>query len=46
DYERRLIESAIHQTGGNRTKAAEVLGVSFRSLRYRLKKFGWVDEET
>jgi two-component system response regulator PilR (NtrC family) len=46
DYERRLIESAIHQTGGNRTKAAEVLGVSFRSLRYRLKKYGWADEET
>jgi len=46
DYERRLIESAIHQTGGNRTKAAEALGVSFRSLRYRLKKYGWADEET
>jgi len=46
DYERRLIESAIGQTGGNRTKAAEVLGVSFRSLRYRLKKYGWADDET
>jgi len=46
DYERRLIESALHQTGGNRTKAAEALGVSFRSLRYRLKKYGWADEET
>jgi len=46
DYERRLIESALHQTGGNRTKAAEVLGVSFRSLRYRLKKYGWADDET
>ncbi|UCF88771.1 MAG: sigma-54-dependent Fis family transcriptional regulator [bacterium] len=46
DYERRLIESALGQTGGNRTKAAEVLGVSFRSLRYRLKKYGWADEET
>jgi two-component system response regulator PilR (NtrC family) len=46
DYERRLIESALHQTGGNRTKAAEVLGISFRSLRYRLKKYGWADEET
>lgn len=46
DYERRLIESALQQTGGNRTRAAEVLGVSFRSLRYRLKKYGWADEET
>ena len=46
DYERRLIETALHQTGGNRTRAAEILGVSFRSLRYRLKKYGWADEET
>jgi len=46
DYEKRLIESALEQTGGNRTRAAEVLGVSFRSLRYRLKKYGWADEET
>jgi DNA-binding NtrC family response regulator len=46
DYERRLIESALHQTGGNRTRAAEDLGVSFRSLRYRLKKYGWADDET
>ncbi len=46
DYERRLIESALQQTGGNRTKAAELLGVSFRSLRYRLKKYGWADDET
>jgi two-component system response regulator PilR (NtrC family) len=46
DYERKLIETALHKTGGNRTKAAEILGVSFRSLRYRLKKYGWADEET
>jgi len=46
DYERRLIESALDQTAGNRTRAAEVLGVSFRSLRYRLKKYGWADDET
>lgn len=46
DYERKLIETALHQTGGNRTKAAQTLGVSFRSLRYRLKKYGWADEET
>ena len=46
DYERRLIESALDQTAGNRTRAAEILGVSFRSLRYRLKKYGWADDET
>ncbi len=39
-YERELIETALARSGGNRTKAARILGISFRSLRYRLKKFG------
>jgi two-component system response regulator PilR (NtrC family) len=38
--ERSLIEQALSRTGGNRTAAAELLGVSFRSLRYRLPKLG------
>ena len=46
DFERRIIEAALEKTGGNRTRAAQVLGVSFRSLRYRLKKYGWAEEET
>ncbi|WOX06682.1 sigma-54-dependent transcriptional regulator [Microbulbifer pacificus] len=36
--EREAIESALGETGGNKTAAAEKLGISFRSLRYRLKK--------
>jgi two-component system response regulator PilR (NtrC family) len=36
--ERRLIEQALARTGGVRTKAAELLGVSLRSLRYRMEK--------
>ncbi|WP_105101914.1 sigma-54-dependent transcriptional regulator [Microbulbifer pacificus] len=36
--EREAIESALNETGWNRTAAAEKLGISFRSLRYRLKK--------
>ena len=28
------------RTGGNRTEAARLIGVSFRSLRYRLSKLG------
>jgi len=44
--ERRLIEGALGETGGNVTKAADVLGVSFRSLRYRLQKLGMKDEDS
>ncbi len=40
DKQRELIEKALQQTRYNRTKAAQVLGISFRALRYRLKKLG------
>ncbi len=40
DFERALIIKALERTRGNRTEAARVLGVSFRSLRYRLSKLG------
>jgi two-component system response regulator PilR (NtrC family) len=33
-----LIAAALERTQGNRTEAAKLLNVSFRSLRYRLKK--------
>jgi two-component system response regulator PilR (NtrC family) len=33
-----VIASALEQTNGNITSAAKLLGISFRSLRYRLKK--------
>lgn len=38
--ERDRILAAIAQTGGNKTKAARVLGISFRALRYRLSRLG------
>ena len=38
EVERRRIVEALEQTRWNRTAAAELLGVSFRTLRYRLKK--------
>ena len=41
--EREAIESALEQTRWNRTAAAQKLGISFRSLRYRLKKLGLED---
>jgi len=36
--EQQLIDEALARTGGNITRAATELGISFRSLRYRLKK--------
>ncbi len=40
DIERRLLEQALARTGGVKTEAARLLSVSFRSLRYRLAKYG------
>ncbi|MFW2177396.1 MULTISPECIES: sigma 54-interacting transcriptional regulator [unclassified Moraxella] len=38
NQERQLIITALNQTGGNKTKAAQLLNTTFRSLRYRMKK--------
>ncbi len=38
--EKDMIIKALKEAGGVQTKAAEILGISFRSLRYRLKKLG------
>lgn len=38
--EKEVLLSALNQTHWNRTLAAKKLGMTFRSLRYRLKKFG------
>lgn len=40
EVERDIIIKALEETRWNRTAAAKKLGVSFRSLRYRLKKLG------
>lgn len=40
--EMRAIENALDQTGGNRRKTAEILGISLRSLQYKLKEYGIV----
>lgn len=36
--ERRFLIEALDRSGGVRTHAAKLLGVSLRSLRYRLQK--------
>jgi two-component system response regulator PilR (NtrC family) len=43
DYERSLILEALRPAGGVKKKAARLLGISFRSLRYRLEKLGIED---
>jgi two-component system, NtrC family, response regulator PilR len=40
DYERAIVVRALEQCGGVRKKAARLLGITFRSLRYRLVKLG------
>ena len=42
--EKRLIVAALKQTDWNKTQAAELLGTTFRSLRYRMKKLNIDDE--
>jgi two-component system, NtrC family, response regulator AtoC len=39
-WERSKIERAMREAGGNQTKAAQRLGITRDTLRYRLKKFG------
>jgi len=36
--ERKIILDALEKTGNNKTAAAKLLGVSFRTLRYRLER--------
>ena len=40
EIERKYLEAALIQTNGMKKSAAEILGINFRSLRYRLQKFG------
>jgi two-component system response regulator PilR (NtrC family) len=40
EIERDAIIKALEQTRHNKTAAAKVLGMSFRALRYRIKKLG------
>ena len=43
--ERHALEAALERAAGVRTHAAELLGLSFRSFRYRLAKYGLGDED-
>ncbi|MCS7063799.1 MAG: sigma-54 dependent transcriptional regulator [Methylacidiphilales bacterium] len=41
EQERRSIAQALRACGGNRTQAAEKLGISRRTLYRKLKEYGW-----
>jgi DNA-binding NtrC family response regulator len=40
EMERRLLEATLEATGGNRTRAAELMGVSLRTVRNKIREFG------
>ncbi|MBR9980146.1 MAG: sigma-54-dependent Fis family transcriptional regulator, partial [Desulfatitalea sp.] len=43
DIERAYLKKALQVTGGNKNKAADLLGITFRSFRYRLDKLNVED---
>jgi DNA-binding NtrC family response regulator len=40
DAERELLERTLEATGGNRTRAAELMGVSLRTVRNKIRNYG------
>jgi DNA-binding protein Fis len=38
--ERKLVEITLEATGGNRSRAAELLGVSLRTVRNKVRSYG------
>lgn len=45
EIEKSLLLQALHKSSGVRKHAADLLGISFRSIRYRLAKFGLGHED-
>jgi DNA-binding NtrC family response regulator len=45
EMERQLIQKTLDNTGGNRTHAARLLGISLRTLRNKLNEFGLQDKQ-
>ena len=44
DMEREMIMRTLNETGGNRTHAAKILGISRRTLQLKLKDYGMIDD--
>ena len=45
ELERRFLQESLRLSGGVKMRAAQLLGLTFRSLRYRLAKHGLGDRE-
>jgi two-component system, NtrC family, response regulator PilR len=45
ELERRFLQESLRRSGGVKMKAAQLLGLTFRSLRYRLAKHGLGDRD-
>jgi DNA-binding protein Fis len=43
EAEKRLILRTLEECGGNKSKAAEVLGLTSRTIRNKLKEYGLMD---
>ncbi|MBM4030394.1 MAG: sigma-54-dependent Fis family transcriptional regulator [Planctomycetes bacterium] len=39
EFERKLLEAGLRKTGGNQSRAAELLGLTRRTLQYRMEKY-------
>jgi len=39
EYEQKILRTALERVGGVQKKAAELLGINYRSLRHRLQKY-------
>jgi two-component system response regulator AtoC len=46
EFERRNIEAALAASGGNKTRAAKMLGMPLRTLTWKLKRLRTADEES
>jgi DNA-binding NtrC family response regulator len=40
EMERQLLEKTLQSTGGNRTRTAELMGVSLRTVRNKIREYG------
>ncbi len=45
EIEKEILLKALDRTGGVRKSAAVLLGITFRSIRYRLSKYGWGEDD-
>lgn len=45
ELEKKMLQQALQRTNGAKLKAAQLLGITFRSFRYRLLKYGLATED-